>query len=212
MARLAQTLETRIRENSRVLEFHCYCNRSAPSTQSPSSEWRNSRLNGTQRGANGWADRPAQLRDVVETAQSTVSEKLMVCWSEPDVAVTLNVEVTGCTGGVVDVVPPPLPPHPLRSPSPMKTTASTNRPWKRRRFLKPNPHRMAASAASGRNGRGLLCIADVAVEVATVSVVDAAAVPAGVTVAGEKLHDAPDGRPEQANDTAESILDPFAQN
>ena len=39
-------------------------------------------------------------------------------------------------------------------------------------------------------------------EVATVRVVDV--VPGGVTVEGEKLHDAPVGRPEQANETAES--------
>jgi hypothetical protein len=35
-----------------------------------------------------------------------------------------------------------------------------------------------------------------------------AAVPAGVTVAGEKLQDAPEGRPEQLNVTAE--LKPLA--
>ena len=38
---------------------------------------------------------------------------------------------------------------------------------------------------------------------ATVSVVVEAAVPDGVTVAGEKLHEAPEGNPEQANETAE---------
>lgn len=37
-------------------------------------------------------------------------------------------------------------------------------------------------------------------------VVEAAA-PAGVTVAGEKPHDAPEGNPEQLNETAE--LNPF---
>ena len=40
----------------------------------------------------------------------------------------------------------------------------------------------------------------------TVSVVDV--VPGGVTVAGEKLHDAPDGSPEQLNDTLE--VNPFS--
>ena len=39
----------------------------------------------------------------------------------------------------------------------------------------------------------------------TVSVVEA--VPGGVTVCGEKLHDAPDGNPAQLNETAE--LNPF---
>jgi hypothetical protein len=42
--------------------------------------------------------------------------------------------------------------------------------------------------------------------VVTVSVVEAAE-PDGVTVAGEKLHDAPEGNPEQLNETAE--LNPF---
>jgi len=37
----------------------------------------------------------------------------------------------------------------------------------------------------------------------TVSVVVAAA-PDGVTVVGEKLHEAPDGKPEQLNETAEA--------
>jgi hypothetical protein len=44
-------------------------------------------------------------------------------------------------------------------------------------------------------------------EVLTANVVEAAA-PEGVTVAGEKLHAAPDGNPEQANETA--VLNPFA--
>ena len=39
-------------------------------------------------------------------------------------------------------------------------------------------------------------------EVVIVSVVEAAA-PDGVTVAGEKLHNAPEGSPEQANETVE---------
>ena len=40
-------------------------------------------------------------------------------------------------------------------------------------------------------------------DVETVSVVVDAEVPEGVTVAGEKLHDAPVGSPEQVNVTAE---------
>lgn len=43
-----------------------------------------------------------------------------------------------------------------------------------------------------------------AAAVVTVSVVVEAAVPEGVTVAGKKLHDAPEGNPEQANETAEA--------
>jgi hypothetical protein len=41
-----------------------------------------------------------------------------------------------------------------------------------------------------------------AAEVVTVSVVVAADGLVGVTVEGEKLHVAPEGRPEQANETA----------
>jgi hypothetical protein len=48
----------------------------------------------------------------------------------------------------------------------------------------------------GNSGRELRCRAASAVVVLTVSVVDAAS-PEGVTVAGEKLQVAPDGRPEQ---------------
>jgi hypothetical protein len=43
--------------------------------------------------------------------------------------------------------------------------------------------------------------AAVVVEVVTVSVVEAT-VPDAVTVAGEKLHDVPEGNPEQLKDTA----------
>ena len=46
-----------------------------------------------------------------------------------------------------------------------------------------------------------------ALEAATVRVVEAA-VPEGVTVAGEKVHDVPAGNPEQLNETAE--LNPLA--
>jgi hypothetical protein len=46
-------------------------------------------------------------------------------------------------------------------------------------------------------------MAAVVVEVATVSVVETAW-PAGVTLAGEKLHDAPWGNPEQLNETVEA--------
>jgi hypothetical protein len=44
---------------------------------------------------------------------------------------------------------------------------------------------------------------EAAAVVETVSVVEAAA-PDGVTVVGEKLHEAPDGSPEQLNETAEA--------
>jgi hypothetical protein len=61
-----------------------------------------------------------------------------------------------------------------------------------------------ANAASGRSGCRFSCkLADVAA-VVTVSVVVAAAGPDGVSVAGEKLHASPAGKPEHANETAEA--------
>jgi len=96
------------------------------------------------------AARPALLRDGTELNQSTVSENVVECGSEPDVAVTVTVEVTGWIGGAV-VVPLLLPQQPLSRPSPMKATVSSKSSWMRRRFLQPKPHKRAASAASAIN-------------------------------------------------------------
>lgn len=62
----------------------------------------------------------------------------------------------------------------------------------------------AASADAGRSGLELGWTDAVVAAVVTVSFVVEAAVPEGVTVAGEKLHDAPVGNPEQVNETAEA--------
>ena len=59
-----------------------------------------------------------------------------------------------------------------------------------------------ASAEPGNNGLGMLRSAAVVVDVVTVSVVEAVP-PEGVTVDGEKLHEAPEGNPEQLKETAE---------
>jgi hypothetical protein len=72
----------------------------------------------------------------------------------------------------------------------------------RRRVLQPRPHSSAASAASGSSGIPLRTSDALNFAVDTVTVVEAA-VPDGVTVAGEKLHDAPEGNPEQLKETAE---------
>ena len=72
--------------------------------------------------------------------------------------------------------------------------------------MRPKQHSVAVSSASGGSGPERRWRAAVVAEVAIVSVVDV--VPGGVTVAGEKLHFAPAGRPEQLNETAESK--PFA--
>ena len=75
------------------------------------------------------------------------------------------------------------------------------------RLFQPMQHTSAASAPIGNSGLRGRRKAAIEAEVVTVSVVETAA-PEGVTVAGEKLHDAPEGSPEQLNETAASK--PFA--
>lgn len=70
------------------------------------------------------------------------------------------------------------------------------------RFLQPKRHNSGASTAA-ENSSGLeLKPAIVVAEAVTVSVVDTGAI-SGVTLDGEKLHDAPEGKPEQLNWIAE---------
>lgn len=71
----------------------------------------------------------------------------------------------------------------------------------RRRFFQPKKHTARASIAPGNAGRESRRTELTAAGADTVKVVDAAE-PDGVTVAGEKLHDAPEGKPEQAKETA----------
>jgi hypothetical protein len=135
-----------------------------------------------------------------------VSEKVVVCESVvPDVAVTVTVDVTGCE-------PPPPPPPPVEEPAPppqlvsrprlATLTASSRSTCKHRRFFQPKQHSATARAEPGSNGRdSRWSVAELAI-VFTVSVVDV--VPGGITVNGEKLHEAPEGKPEQLKETAES--------
>lgn len=75
---------------------------------------------------------------------------------------------------------------------------------KRRRFLRPRQQNANASAVPGISGLQMTRrLADVA-EVLTVNWVEV--VPGGVTVAGEKVHEAPAGSPEQAKETGELKL------
>ena len=69
--------------------------------------------------------------------------------------------------------------------------------------LRPIQHKTAAKATTGSSE---LRFAAVAVDVPRVRVVDAGE-SCGVTVAGEKLQEAPAGNPEQLNETTE--LKPF---
>jgi len=84
------------------------------------------------------------------------------------------------------------------SPSATSTNSIICKP---RRFFHPNQQSAAANTEPGNNGLALRWSAAVVVAVVTVSVVETTA-PDVVTVAGEKLHDAPEGNPEQLNDTA----------
>ena len=129
----------------------------------------------------------------------TVSEMVVACESAPDVAVMVTVEVTGVGGGG----PEDPPPQPLRKPKPAALSDKTKNVSRRRRFLNPNPQSAMAKADSGSIGNPLRRCLAVAAEVVTVTDVDV--VPGGVTLAGEKLHEAPAGRPEeQAKETAEA--------
>ena len=124
------------------------------------------------------------------SSQFTVSSRVVECCNVPAVAVTVMVEVTG--GGEVDF---PLP-HPVSRLAHPTLTASSKSRSKRRRFFNPKQHAATASAAPGNSV--LPCRTAAAVEeVATFIVVVEAAVPDGVTVEGEKTHDAPEGNPEQ---------------
>jgi hypothetical protein len=128
-----------------------------------------------------------------------VSEIVIVCESAPDVAVTVTVELTG--GAFDDPDEPP--PQPLRMSKPAALSARSNSTCSRRRFLNPNPQSATAKADSGSIGNPLGRFCAVAAEVVMVTAVEV--VPGGVTLAGEKLHDAPAGRPEEhANETAEA--------
>ena len=81
----------------------------------------------------------------------------------------------------------------MTRPRPAALTIRSRSISKRRRFFKPKQHRIAASVAVGKSALLLRCRAAVVAAVAIVSVVEV--VVGGVTVCGEKLHDAPVGSP-----------------
>src|ERR1700690_4497114 len=94
----------------------------------------------------------------------------------------------------------------MTRPRPAALTIRSRSISKRPRFFKPKQHRIAASVAVGKSALLFRCRAAVVAAVAIVSVVEV--VVGGVTVCGEKLHDAPVGSTEQLNETAE--LNPFS--
>lgn len=70
-------------------------------------------------------------------------------------------------------------------------------------FLRPTKHRATAASIEPEENRLKCCNAAVVLDVLIVSKVETGVPNGGVTVDGEKLHDAPAGNPEQLKETAE---------
>jgi hypothetical protein len=68
----------------------------------------------------------------------------VVCWSAPEVAVTVTVDVIGAGD--------PLAPHPPSTPNPTTLTTSINNACKRRLFFDPMQHNTAANTVPGKSG------------------------------------------------------------
>jgi hypothetical protein len=115
---------------------------------------------------------------------------------EPLAAITETVDVVAEIG-ITSTVPQPV--HRL---SPTAKQASSSRCMPRR-FFQPKQQTAIAITEPGNNGLGSRWRAAVIGAVVTVSIVEVAP-PEGIKVAGEKLHDAPAGNPEQLNEMAES--------
>jgi len=141
-----------------------------------------------------------------ELAACTVSENVVACCNEPDVAVTVTVEIVGWGLPGEDGLERGLTQPVIRA-RPMRLAASSMS-WTPRRFFLPSRNSIAASAEPGSHRPGLLRVAADAAAVLTVSV--ETMLPAAFAVVGEKLHVAPVGRPEQLNATAEVVGKPFS--
>jgi hypothetical protein len=134
-----------------------------------------------------------------------VSERVVVYCRDPAVAVTVTAEVTGgfVFAGVLMEAPPP---HPLSKDRPATHATNMLTDSQRRRFIHQSPPSDSTRTDGGSNGLGPAGRADFEEGAVMVTVVETGP-PEGVTVAGEKLHEAPTGNPEQLNDTA--ALNPF---
>ena len=137
-------------------------------------------------------------------AYSTVSETVAVCSIEPEVAVTVIVEVTGVGPPPPLLLPPPSPPQAAIPPSPRIAIAIMQTLRTAPRILQLSRNSDDTTIAPGKNGPGLRFKASVSPVM--VSVVEAE-VPDGVTVEGLKAQEAPLGNPLQAKFTVE--LKPF---
>lgn len=134
----------------------------------------------------------------------TVTAKVVVCISEPDMPVTVTVEVTTAREALVANVAPP---HPFNRHRPATLTTRSNSICRPRRFFQPKKHSATASTDPGNSGLESWCKAAAVVDVVTLSAVEAGA-PDGATVGGEKIHDTPAGNPAQLSETG--ALNPFS--
>jgi hypothetical protein len=132
--------------------------------------------------------------------QFTVSVKVVVCVSDPEVAVTVTVDETG--GGVDTALEAPLQPLSAVRPAAL-VVASSNSVSKRLRRFQPKQQKATANTEPGKSGLESRCSAAAVAAVVTVSVVEYES-PSDVSKVGEvKLHAAPLGNPVQAKVTGE---------
>ena len=75
------------------MQFQSKCR--GRSTQSCCSEWGIQAVNGSWGGVNGSSEFPRMSRVLNGMDQLTVSVKVVVCESDPDVPVTVTVDMTG---------------------------------------------------------------------------------------------------------------------
>ena len=93
-------------------------------------------------------------------------------------------------------------PHPEQRPVPIAAPVSMSI-CELIRLFRPMQQKQSANAEPGKNGLESRREAATTDSVAIVSV-DAAAESVGIAVAGEKLHDAPEGNPEHENETLDA--------
>jgi hypothetical protein len=131
------------------------------------------------------------------TVREIVAVWLMAFVPEPEAAVTVTVPVPA---GVPELL---IPPQPSVIPAVQRTNTEDRIAGSCSRFFQPiNNNPQAAMIPPPANGQGRLFRLLVAAVVVIVIVVVLAAVPFGVTLVGEKLQVASDGRPEQVKEVA----------
>jgi len=122
------------------------------------------------------------------------STTVVLCCTDPDEAVTVTVDEN-------DLKLEPPPPHPARRTKIDRDARNRGRMRRRLLVLREHPQpKQDSTKASWGTQKCELCTEATVDDVEIVIVVDAVP-PDGVTVDGEKAHDAPAGSPEHANET-----------